>query len=89
MSTSKTLHKRPVYRKIFTPSEADATLPLVSAIVTDLVDLSCELTERRQRLSRSRGERPESLMTPIMRSLFRSKRRWKATRQGFASMSRN
>ncbi len=55
MSSSKTLHKRPVYRKIFTPAEADATLPLVSAIVTDLVDLSCELTERRQRLSQLQG----------------------------------
>ena len=51
MSSSKTLRKRPVHRKIFTPAEANATLPLVSAIVSDLVDLSCELAERRQRLS--------------------------------------
>ena len=51
MSSSKTLQKRPVHRKIFTPAEANATLPLVSAIVSDLVDLSRELTERRQRLT--------------------------------------
>ena len=51
MSSSKTLPKRPVQRKIFTPAEANATLPLVSAIVSDLVDLSRELTERRQRLA--------------------------------------
>jgi hypothetical protein len=38
-------------RKVFTPAEADATLPLVRAIVSDLVELSCELAERRQRLS--------------------------------------
>jgi hypothetical protein len=55
VSSSKTLQKRPVYRKIFTPAEADATLPLVSAIVSDLVDLSCELTERRQRLTLLQG----------------------------------
>jgi hypothetical protein len=55
VNTSKTLHKRPVSRKIFTPAEADATLPLVGAIVSDLVDLACELTERRQRLALLRG----------------------------------
>ena len=51
MTTSKILAKRPVHRKIFTPAEANATLPLVSAIVSDLVVLSRELTERRQRLA--------------------------------------
>lgn len=51
MSSSKTLQKRPIHRKIFTPAEANATLPLVSAIVSDLVDLSRDLSERKQRLS--------------------------------------
>ena len=51
MSSSKTLSKRSTRRKIFTPAEADAMLPLVRAIVSDLVDLSRELTERRQRVA--------------------------------------
>jgi hypothetical protein len=50
MSSSKTLPKRPAQRRIFTPADADATLPLVRAIVSDLVGLSRELAERRQRL---------------------------------------
>lgn len=51
MNSSKTLSKRPTHRKMFTPAEANAMLPLVRAIVSDLVDLSRELTERRQRLA--------------------------------------
>ena len=60
MSSSKTLRKRPVQRKIFTPAEANATLPLVRAIVTDLVDLSRELAERRQRLALLGGKGKQS-----------------------------
>lgn len=37
--------------KTFTIEEANAALPLVRAIVTDLVNLSQEVTERRQRVS--------------------------------------
>ena len=51
MSTGKTLRKRPVQSRFFTPSEANATLPLVKAIVTDLSALSQDLAERRDRLS--------------------------------------
>jgi hypothetical protein len=36
--------------KLFTVEEANATLPLVSAIMNDLATLSRELVERRQRL---------------------------------------
>jgi hypothetical protein len=42
--------KRP-RREQFTVEEANATLPLVRAIVTDLAHLSRELTDRRRRLS--------------------------------------
>ncbi|MGO9114462.1 MAG: DUF2203 domain-containing protein [Thermoguttaceae bacterium] len=69
MSSSKTLHKRPVHRKIFTPAEANATLPLVSAIVSDLVDLSCELTERRQRLTLLLGEKASNPHDPYHEEL--------------------
>ena len=50
MNSSKTLQKRPVQRRVFTPDQANATLPLVRAIVNDLVGLSRDLGERRQRL---------------------------------------
>ncbi len=42
--------------KIFTVDEANARLPLVRAIVTDLMQLASELSERRDRLNQlSRG----------------------------------
>ncbi len=69
MSSGKTLHKRPVQRKIFTPAEANATLPLVKAIVSDLVDLSRELTERRQRLSLLLGEKSSNSRDPYQEEL--------------------
>ena len=39
------------WRKIFTVESANASLPLVRAIVTDLAQLSREVVERRERLS--------------------------------------
>ncbi len=69
MSSSKTLHKRSVQRKIFTPAEANATLPLVSAIVSDLVDLSCELTERQQRLTLLMGDKAGNPRDPYHEEL--------------------
>jgi len=42
---------RPRGPRHFTVNEANTTLPLVRAIVTDLVELSKDLVERRQRLS--------------------------------------
>ena len=69
MSSSKTLPKRPVQRKIFTPAEANATLPLVSAIVSDLVDLSRELTERRQRLALLMGGKASNSHDPYQEEL--------------------
>ncbi|MGA2259492.1 MAG: DUF2203 domain-containing protein [Thermoguttaceae bacterium] len=69
MSSSKTLHKRTVHRKIFTPAEANATLPLVGAIVSDLVDLSRELMERRQRLSLLKGGKASNSHDPYHEEL--------------------
>jgi hypothetical protein len=37
--------------KVFSVEEANRMLPLVRAIVTDLVQLSCEVTDRRHRLN--------------------------------------
>jgi hypothetical protein len=51
MNSSKTLQKRPARRRIFTPEQANATLPLVGAIVSDLVGLSRDVADRRQRLA--------------------------------------
>ena len=64
MSFGKTLAKRPIQRKIFTPAEANATLPLVSAIVSDIVALSRELAERRQRLAPFRGGKADNSRDP-------------------------
>jgi hypothetical protein len=44
-------NKRPKHRQFFTIEEANAMLPLVRAIVADLVQLSGEVTDRRRRLS--------------------------------------
>ncbi len=58
MTTSKILQKRPIQRRVFTVEQANATLPLVRAIMTDLVQLSQEIIERRQRLSLLMGDVP-------------------------------
>jgi hypothetical protein len=52
--------KRPYRREFFTVDQANATLPLVSAIVRDLSTLSHEVVERRRRLSfLMSGHRPD------------------------------
>ncbi len=51
MTTSDTKRKRPGRSKLYTVEEANASLPLVRAIVGDLVELSREVVERRHRLS--------------------------------------
>jgi hypothetical protein len=44
-------------KKYFTVAEANAMLPLVRAIIRDIVALHEDLVERRQRLDRSQDER--------------------------------
>jgi hypothetical protein len=44
-------------RRLFTVEEANATLPLVRAIVTDLAQLSKDVVERRERLGYLRANR--------------------------------
>jgi hypothetical protein len=51
VSSSKTLPKKSARKRVFTVEEANATLPLVRAIVADLVELSRDVIDRRQRLS--------------------------------------
>jgi hypothetical protein len=46
--------------KLFTVEQANQALPLVRAIVKDLVDLSREVFERRQRLTSLQGNRPRT-----------------------------
>jgi hypothetical protein len=47
----------PTTRRLFTAAEANAALPLVRAIVSDLVQLSRDVIERRERLEQLRGNR--------------------------------
>lgn len=50
--------------KLFTVDEANAALPLVQAIVQDVVAVSQEIVERRERLSQIKGDRKPSAGDP-------------------------
>ncbi|MBX7072543.1 MAG: DUF2203 domain-containing protein [Pirellulales bacterium] len=47
----------PEFQRLFTLDEANAMLPLVRAIVTDLQQLTRDIVDRRERLAMLRGDR--------------------------------
>lgn len=57
MSADNDIPDEPRFKRLFTPEEANATLPLVRAIVADLVRLSQDVIERRERLALLGGDR--------------------------------
>lgn len=59
--------------KVFTVTEANATLPLVRAIVGDLAPLSSEVVDRRQRLSHLLAGRKVDDSDPYARELAQIK----------------
>jgi hypothetical protein len=61
--------RRRKIRKNFTVEEANATLPLVRAIVKDLSELSREVIERRERLSILLGGRARDVSDPYSEEL--------------------
>lgn len=56
-------------RRLFTVEQANAALPLVRAIATDLAQLSREVIERRERLSQLRSGREQKSFGPYSEEL--------------------
>lgn len=55
--------------KIFTVEEANARLPLVRAIVADIMKLSSDLFDRRERLNQLQSRRPEGTVNVYQEEL--------------------
>ena len=62
-------HRPAAGRKQFTVEQANAALPLVRAIVEDVVALSHEIVERRERLALLRGNRSTDARDPYSEEL--------------------
>ena len=56
-------------RRLFTVEQANATLPLVRAIATDLAQLSRDVIERRERLAQLRGGKERKSYGPYSEEL--------------------
>ncbi len=56
--------------KFFTVEQANAALPLVRAITADMVGLSREIIERRERLASLKGNRPRQASDPYQQELL-------------------
>src|SRR5260370_25975691 len=56
-------------KKLFTPAEANAALPLVTAIVQDIAALAKSLHERQERLARLGPPNPGGLSDPYPEEL--------------------
>jgi hypothetical protein len=64
VTSSKTLGRKSSHGRLFTVAEANAALPLVRVIVADLVALSRDVIDRRQRLALLSGKRERDLRDP-------------------------
>jgi hypothetical protein len=69
MTSSTTLREKSAHGRVFTVEEANATLPLVRAIVSDLVELSRDVIDRRQRLAHFSGKQERKPLNPYEEEL--------------------
>ncbi len=73
-------------KRLFTPAEANAALPLVRAIVTDLVQLSRDVIDRRERLEQlkaNRARRPHGVYDEELTQIEEELQRDAEQLQGF------
>ena len=66
--------KPPSSKKYFTPASANATLPLVRAIVRDVTELARDLRERHERLSRVLSDKRHGLSDAHQEELLEAQR---------------